>query len=306
MIRADIWLTDPASILEAGAFGEGALIRLERSDDDGDTYEEITTLAIVATTVSYQFWDEDGDETSLYQWRVSDSDDEIHSPYSASFAGTNPAASIAPVSYATIEQALAHFETDLPPARAARLGTLLEVATGQVNEQLRTRVDYFRHSTETWTLDVNRRSDVLHCHDGLVSVETVEYSTDGGDTYTELEADEWVLRGANPRSSARTPADEPSFHILLTGSGLRSFPPGLSAARITGVPGWPSIPTPLVEATAQRARQLLDAEASYSGSAAGGLDQFGRPATTDRFWPQSLWNFLKAEGSRFRACVAPG
>lgn len=310
MIRADIWIADPDGLLAAGAFDEGALIRLERSDDDGETYAEITTLGVVSGVVQYQFWDTDGDETSLYRWRVSDASDTLHSPYSDPFAGTNPAAAIAPVSYASLDYTLGLYESGAPSgARLARLGTLLGVATDQLVDELRGR-DYFRHpatGTATWTLDVLRDTDVLHLHDGLISLSLLEVSTDGGVTYEEVDAADYVLRGQNPRDAHRRPTGEPYFHVVLTGKGTRRwFPRGVNAVRGTGPRGYETPPTALSEATAQRARQLMSAEESYSGSEAGGLDQFGRPATTDRFWPQSLYNFLRTERARFRACVSYG
>lgn len=38
MIRVDVWLPDPASVLVVGAFGAGALIRIERSATEGGVY----------------------------------------------------------------------------------------------------------------------------------------------------------------------------------------------------------------------------------------------------------------------------
>ncbi|MBV9487177.1 MAG: hypothetical protein JO246_14095, partial [Frankiaceae bacterium] len=68
--------------------------------------------------------------------------------------------------------------------------------------------------------------------------------------------------------------------------------------------GWPAVPETLIEATAQRARQLAWAEGSFSGSQAGGMDEFGSPAPTDRFWPQSTYNFIARQASRFNGCRA--
>lgn len=305
MIRADIWLSDPASVLAAGAFDAGALIRLERSDDAGDTYAEITTIPVVATTVQYQYWDADGDETSLYQWRVSDAGDTIQSPYSAPFAGTNPAASVLPASYATLAKLLSLWETSPPsdPDRLVRLGSILGNAATEINKELRR--DYFRHpttGTATWTVDTNRRTDLLHQHGGIVSASLVEITTDGT-TYTELESTDWVLRGSNPRSEA-TLDGEPWFHVVLNPHGsLRQFPIGLAAVRLTGANGWDAPPTDLVEANAQRARQVAYADISFSGSAPGGQDQYGQSMTSDRWFTTMLWNFMKRERMRFRTCV---
>jgi hypothetical protein len=112
-----------------------------------------------------------------------------------------------------------------------------------------------------------------------------------------------VLRGDSPLTGERIPDGEPFFHVRFTGFGqYTNFTATIRAARLTGARGWATIPDTLAEATIQRARQLAFADGDYSGSAAGGPDEFGRPAGTDRFWPQSLYNFLTAENERFMAC----
>lgn len=309
MIRVDAYLSDPAAQLAAGAFGAGALIRIERSPDNIAAYAEVTTLAIVAATQLYTYWDPTGIETSWFRWRISDAGNTVQSPYSDPFQGTSPTNAVLPNSYAQIQSLLKHFETKpSKPDKLARLSDLLVLATAQVIEQCGHR-DYFRHPTSgttTWVLDGNG-SGVLHVHEGLISVSLLELSFDGGLTYVPVTASDYVLRGDGPFNAEPIPANEPYFHVRFTGWGqYTNFPPTVQSARLTGVRGWPAVPVALVEATAQRARQLGFAEGSYSGSNAGGPDEFGHAATMDRFWPQSLWNFLALERSRFMACHIGG
>ena len=305
MIRVDVWLPDPASVLSAGAFGAGALIRIERAATQTGVYAEVQTLAIVATTVQYPWWDPGGDDTSWYRWRVSDSGGATFSPYSAMFQGTNPAASILPLTYASLDRLLALFETrPTQAARLARLGSLLGTATAQLIADAGGR-DYFRHPSSgsaTWVVD-GKGTDTIHVHEGLVALDLLELSFDGGLTYVPVPATDYTLRGDSPWSSEPVPAGEPFFHVRFTGFGRYTVVvPTVRAARLTGARGWPVIPEPLIEGTAQRARQLAFAEGTYSGSMAGGPDEFGAPATTDRFWPQSTYNFLQLERERFMGC----
>jgi hypothetical protein len=210
--------------------------------------------------------------------------------------------------YATIEQVLALFET--PPvqeARLARLAGLIPTVTQQVIDACDGR-DYFRHpdtGTASWSVDGDG-SDILHVHEGIVSLAALELAPDGRD-YTALDAADYALRGDSPWSSEPKPDAEPWFHVVLPdGGGWRRFPALRSAARLTGVRGWPAVPASLAEGVAQRVRQLAFADGSYSGSMAGGPDEFGAPSTNDRFWPQSLFNFLAHERSRFAACYVGG
>ncbi|MHB8459114.1 MAG: hypothetical protein ACYDAK_05320 [Candidatus Limnocylindrales bacterium] len=315
MIRVDVWLPDPASVLSAGAFGAGALIRLESGPAETGPFAEITTIAVVGTTVEYTFWDTAGDNTTWYRWRVSKSDATLPSPYSDPFPGTSPTANVLPTSYADLGRLLTLFSKaarPTTPEKLTRLSELLSVATDQVIQECGGR-DYFRHpatGTAVWTLDGDG-SDVLHIHEGLVSLTLLELSFDGGFTFVPVNGpagmpavrSDYLLTGDSPYSLEPIPAGEPYFHIKMTGFGQYvNFVPTVSAARLTGVGGWPAFPPSLVEGTAQRARQLAYAEGSYSGSMAGGPDEFGHPATTDRFWPQSMYNFLTREHERFMAC----
>jgi hypothetical protein len=305
MIRVDVWLPDPASVLSTGAFGAGALIRIERSATQSGTYAEITTLAVVAATAMYTYWDAGGDETSWYRYRISNSGNTADSPYSDPFQGVNPAAFAPPRSYADLDYLLALFDTPITqPAKLARLATLLGTATSQVIEECGHR-DYFAHpatGTAIWTLDGDG-GDTLHIHEGLVSLSLLELSFNGGLTFVPVDAADYVLRGDSPYVAEPIPDGEPFFHVRFTGFGKYvTFVPTIRAARLTGVRGWPAVPTALVEATAQRARQLAAAGAGYSGADAGGPDEYGRISTTDRFWPQSLYNFLQLERERFMAC----
>jgi hypothetical protein len=310
MIRVDIWLPDPASVLATGAFGAGALVRLERAATVGGVYAEVTTIAIVATTPQYTYWDATGSASSWYRWRVSNSGGTVLSDYSDPFAGTSPAATVFPTSYATLDRLLGMFNTrPANVARIARLGQLLGTATQQLIEACGGR-DYFMHPSSgvatPWYASQNAsrrdRLGILCAHDGIVSIDTLETSDPGG-SFATVTAGDYVLRGEDPYSDAPVPAGEPYFHVVFTGLGSTStFPRGTNLIRPTGVRGWATVPETLVEATAQRARQLAWAEGSYSGSQAGGQDEFGSPAPTDRFWPQSTYNFIARQASRFNGC----
>jgi hypothetical protein len=315
MIRVDVWLPDPASVLATGAFGAGALVRLERAASIAGSYTEVTTIAIVATTLQYRYWDAAGDATSFYRWRVSDAAGSVFSDYSDPFAGSSPAASVFPTSYASLDRLLGMFNTrPTNPARLARLGQLLGTATQQLIEACGGR-DYFLHPSSgvdtAWyeTLPERPRGmsafdrQVLHVHDGIVSLASLEVSLDFGTTYQTVAPSDYVLRGDDPSSDAPVPTGEPYFHVVLNPFGSTiAFPRGTKVIRPTGLRGWATVPETLVEGTAQRARQLAFAEGSFSGAQAGGMDEFGSPATSDRFWPQSTWNFISEQASRFDGC----
>ena len=300
MILVSACLPDPVSVLDAGAFGAGALIRIESAATIAGVYAEITTLPIVATQVQYQYWDPAGTATTWYRWRVSDAGNAIDSDYSAPLKGTNPAGAVFPTSYASLDRLLTLFETvPTQPRKLSRLGDLLGTATSQVIEACR-GIDYFNHPG-TWIIDGNG-TDVIHDHLGIVSLSLLELSEDGGQTWRAVASTDYVLRGTPAYHQRPIPVGEPFFHVVFTGYGsARSVPSGMAAARLTGVRGWPAIPEVLIESSAQRARQLAFASGDYSGSV-GAPDTGWGAMGTDRFWPQSLYNFLARERDRFASC----
>jgi hypothetical protein len=59
-------------------------------------------------------------------------------------------------------------------------------------------------------------------------------------------------------------------------------------------------PAVLVEATAERVRQVAFADASYGGNVSSD-PAYGTPTSSMR-WPDTLYKFLEAEGRRFAGC----
>jgi hypothetical protein len=205
------------------------------------------------------------------------------------------------VTYASEEDLAALFETKPKPARIeSRLGPLLQTATDELVEEARR--DFFRHPTSgsrTWLLDGDGTT-WLHAHEGIVSLELLEVSTDGGRTFTDLLAADYALAWGW-KSGAEPPEGEPWFHVrIIPGGTATCFPRGTGTVRATGASGWASVPGPLREGTAQRARQLAYADPSYEGSVPAD-DAYGMPTVSGR-WPDITYKFLKREARRFAAC----
>jgi hypothetical protein len=301
MIHREVTVDNTAELLDSHAYGAGALLRWESCATVDGIYAEGGTIALVLGTALYDIWDRAGVEgVTCYRTRISDVGGSSFSPYSVPLPGGL-------TTYASIDDVLATFETPIiDPRKIARFAGLLITATNQVIQECGGR-DYFRHP-ETWFGSVGRTFrprgvydyGLLHEHGGITSLTSLEVSQDLGGSFTVVPSGDYVLRGADPDSSAPPPAGEPFFHVVFTGIGtVQGLPRGVNVIRPTGVRGWPAIPPALVEATAQRVRQLAFASAGYSGGDAGGPDEYGRISPTDRFWPQSLYNFLQAERERF-------
>ncbi len=309
MIRADAWVPDPASLLAAGAFGAGALVRWERSDDAATTWLEVSTAAIASGQAQYTLWDSAGTAASLYRWRVSNAGNTAVSPYSAAAPGTSPTDSASGLAYADLGDVLGLFQTAITGAatgdarKLSRLQELLLRSTDELIREMGGR-DYFRRPAsgdKTWTQDGDG-TPILHVHQGLVSLTTLEVSFDLGISYLTVDSSFWELRGADPHKTEPIPYGEPYFHVRLKPWGpYPLFIRGASTVRLTGGEGWGAIPAALREGCAERTRQLAYADPSFSGSIPGPDEYAAGGSTTDR-WPRTTWNFMRNESRRFMAC----
>jgi len=86
MIRLEIIVADTAILLDAEAYGAGALLRWESCATVDGAYVEGGTIALVAGDSLYIIWDDAGvDGTTWYKTRVSDAGGTTFSAYSAPF-----------------------------------------------------------------------------------------------------------------------------------------------------------------------------------------------------------------------------
>lgn len=205
--------------------------------------------------------------------------------------------------YAEQEDVLELFQS--PPSgedELARIDSLLLAVRDQMHRVARR--DWLRHPATEYADDVvwygdGDGSSVLHVHHGIVDLTKVEVRYSASGDYEEVSSSGYVLRGANPKSDAPTIDDEPWFHVVLTGTVVpAAWPRGIQSVRLTGVRGWDVPPYDLVEAQAERVRQLYSGDASFSGAPVGG-GEYGDPTTSLPRLPASFYAFLRADRERF-------
>jgi len=85
MIHLTVIVANVDELLDAEAYGAGALLRWESSATIDGIYVEGGTEALVAGTLLYDIWDDAGTTTTWYRTRVSDSTAATFSPYSTPF-----------------------------------------------------------------------------------------------------------------------------------------------------------------------------------------------------------------------------
>ncbi len=197
--------------------------------------------------------------------------------------------------YATLDRALALFETTQRPVRQARLAQALQTATDELVQELNGR-DFFRHpdaGTATWSpAETDLDGPILHCHQGIFAVASITVRG------TALGSSEYLLRGSNPYSPVSI--NEPAFHVQLLG---RRWPRHVrwdpTDIVIVSATGYPSIPAALAESCAMRARQIAYGDGAYQGVIPGPDGDIPAP---DR-WPQVFYRFMVRERGRFAACL---
>ena len=212
--------------------------------------------------------------------------------------------------YASIDDVLALMETQPKATKQPRIETLLTVsAEEKPRHPARLLPPPGAGRGEPRYLAVPLvGDDQIHVHGGIVSLSGIEYSNDDGATWTGYESGVWTLTGASPYDFEHIEG-EPWFHIVLNAtafsSGFATVPGLPRALRATGVFGWDPVPAALVEANAERARQLLYGEGTYAGSVPGLQEyspvEYAQPLVSVRY-PHVYYNFVQAERQRFRFC----
>lgn len=303
MIHFQVTVLNTAELLDTNAYGAGALLRWETSATQAGVYVEGGTAPLISGTTLYDVWDAAGTPgVTWYKTRVSNGAGSTFSAYSVVVQDG------VPLTYATVDQVLALFETPITnSAKIARLTAAIGTATDEIISFFDGR-DFFRHpttGTETWLAsEAECDGRILHVHDGLVTLTKLEVSLDRGTSFTEIASGNYVLRGSGPHQAVDPAGNQPAFHVELTGLtnfAWIGFPRWPQSVRLTGARGWPAIPASLVEGCTARARQLAYADPSYAGSNPG-PPEYGIAPSADRL-PSVLYRFQEGERRRFDACV---
>jgi hypothetical protein len=282
-------------------YGAGALIRVERAAAEDGVYAEIGTVAIVAATFAYEYFDATGSTTHWYRWRVSNALNTVQSGYQSGLRGTDTGQESLPSSsYATLDEMLLTHRQSVTDTRVLnRYEKVLREVTRDLIREV--GYDFFRHpqsGTETRTYHADG-SNLLHVHEGIVELAGVEIRTETNGTWIPLDVGSWFLEAElddlNPAPG------EPYFHVRLSDvATYTTFPKLKSAVRLTLAWGWPAVPADAVEAAIAWARQRVGWDPTQPGGAAG-PDDVRSGFGMDRM-PDQVYRFLLQERRRHLEC----
>lgn len=265
-ILVRITVANPADILDA--YGVGALVRLEAAPTEAGAYVEVATEPVVADQFLVTLADPTGTSTTWYRSRYSNALATVFSEYGAAFSPGSP------VAYATLDDlllTLGRRPTTAETDRLARMEKALVKARELIDLEL--GFDFFRHpasGSESWIVD-GPGGSLLHAHNGIASLDSVEVRDSMSGTWTLVDASDWLLEPDVPV------VGQPYFHVQLTGVVSRgTWPSGSRLIRFTGARGWPRFPALAVEGNVDWAKMQLAVDPTGQGGPQGPPD-LGRP-----------------------------
>lgn len=262
---------DPADVL--AGYGVGALVRLERASSSAFADAvEVGTIPVVDGQTQYAYWDAGGAADSWYRSRYSAAGGSPYSSYSEPF---QPGA---PSSFASLDSLLEYLR--LPNSDQDNLLVdLLRQATDYLIGELGR--DVFRHpavaGTEVRILngEGGYRLDVPA---GIVSLTGIRLAAGSGAPWYTMLASDWTLvGGGRPYLGVgggmyQTPATA----IELTDVSVATeWYSGTGTVELTGVFGFPAIPSLIEKATLDLAREWY--RQGPGGGGPVGVNQYGTP-----------------------------
>lgn len=254
---------NPAELLNAGAYGAGALIRIQSGAAQAGPFANLTgtgstpTIALVAGTYSYTGYDPAGTSATWYQTRYENSGGTLLSDWQAAFqVGTSTAGFLC--SLADVKQrilATTVVETDTVDDEIL-LDFIADVSDSIATMTGRTLLPDPLSGTTTYLFDgfdALERGLLLPIPRGIRSVTLLEVAPYTGGTFTTTPSTDYFLQPSPQQRDPGWPATELWMtNIPSSNNPFPYFADGWQNIRITGSFGWPAIP-PNVSAIAEAA-----------------------------------------------------
>lgn len=230
-------------LLNVSAFGAGALIRVERSADNIAPYAEIGTLALVAGTYGYTYYDQVQATGAWYRTRYSNSGNTNQSSYGA--------VSQANISYATlcslgdVKQRLGILATDTTDDE--RLLEMIAQESAWIQGKThRLLLPDPSIGTKVYLFDGHDATDNGMCLPiprGIQTVTQLRVALYTGGALAVVPATDYFLQ---PSVQELDPGS-PYFELWMTnipsaGNSTPYFGPGYVNIEVTGTFGWPATP----------------------------------------------------------------
>lgn len=233
-------------ILNAGAYGAGALIRLQTAATQAGAFADVSgtgstpTLPIVAGTRSYTGYDPIGVTSSWYRTRYENAGGTRLSDWTTPFQAGGADAGLICSLY-NIRQRLKKSDIDTDDDELL-LDFIEQIGSSIMGYCARQFVRSPQSGTSTFLLEVLADGRTLWMPQGIAELTQLEVATSSqpasGGTYSIVPAAEWVLRPLPFQRAYGWPATRIDISDL---SGYR-FYAGYNTIRGTGATGFPAVP----------------------------------------------------------------
>lgn len=265
---------NPDEILNAGAYGALAVIRLQTAAVEAGPFADVAgtgstpTTTVVAGTTAYTAYDPAGTSSSWYRTRFENVGATRLSDWSAAFQVAGEEGGLICSLY-DVKQALGR-----PPSDTTADEVLLEHirrVTAEINGYTRRLFTRSPASgTKTVLFDVRQVSRSLWVPRGIAEMSQLELATQTGGAFTTISASDWFLDPPDSERDFGWPATRITLSDLAT-SGMSFFSIGKRVVRATMAEGWAAVPAD-VAGIGERA---VIASFLSKGSGAGGVAAIG-------------------------------
>jgi hypothetical protein len=243
-VTLTLTVEEPDAILNAGAYGTGALMRLQWCATETGAFADVSgtgstpTIAVVTLTRSYAAFDPDGTVSRWYRTRFENAAGTRLSDWSDPFQPAPEGTGLI-CSLWDVKQALGITGTTQDE-------DILEHIRRATSEIMRYTGRRFVRSpasgTTTYLFDVGGSARVLRIPAGIAEASTLEVATstqpETGGTYTTVPAAEWWLRPV----VAERDYGWPATRICISDVSGSLFWPGYNTVRVTMALGWETVP----------------------------------------------------------------
>jgi len=270
----------PDEILNTGAYGAGAIIRLQTAATEAGAFADVTgtgstpTLAIVAGTRVYTGYDPNGLVSSWYRSRYENVGATRLSDWTTAFQVGDEGGGLCSL-YDVKQRTGRTASTDTKDDEQI-IEFIVQVSSDIMGYTERRFARTPSSGTTTFLFDVECASRELRIPQGIASATTLEVATqsqpESAGTYSTVTAAEWFLR---PVTAERT-YGWPATRIVISDLSSSSFYPGYNTVRVTMALGWAQVPGDIRGIAENAVIRRLAAKGSGVATALGSDDFAGR------------------------------
>lgn len=238
-----ITVENPDELLNAGAYGALAIVRLQSGAAEGGPFTNEATATILAATRSYTLYDQDGTSSTWYRTRYENAGGTVVSDWSAAFQAGDETGGLICSTYDVEQRLGSPFD---PNGRELALDLIRQVTTAIEGYTGRWFAPRPLAGTKTFTISpgfdfsrVLRDGRTVLFPRGIRSISSIGYAvvdqpTTGG-SYTSITATDAIL----PLGESE---GWPATRIVLREQVGCILRPGLNVIQFTGAAGWSAVP----------------------------------------------------------------